>query len=218
MNAILLPALLCSLAPTPEPEPPGGGVYYNTPQAVFDASRKASEKGDYMTVVDCIAPEMRRDYAASLVVQALMLKGVGLAGGDKAARPIKAVLDRHGLTDKALSGISLGSGGAGPARKARAAIAKLIKKPKAFAAEMMAAQQKWARALDLPGGLPKSPNKLVGVKVEGKKASGLAVMELGDTRVEYKVGFVKGPAGWRMLPQLGPPGAPDEGPGAPPPG
>jgi hypothetical protein len=220
MNARLL-ALLLSLPlvalAAPSPEPPGSGKYYKTPQAVFDASGKAAEKKDYKTVIDCIAPESRKEMAAQLALQALALKGVPSPRSSKANKALTDVLDKHGLTEKAIKDIKVGHDTASM-RKARADLAKLIKKPEAFAVEMMAANAKAAEAMLPPGvTLPKVTMKLEGVKVEGKKATGTMVGEATGLKYRLKVGFVKGTNGWRMLPTLDTEGITVEGgPVAPP--
>jgi hypothetical protein len=212
MNASLL-ALMLPLtvaAPEPGPEPPGGGKYYKTPQAVFDASEKAVQKKDYKAVVACIAPEGRKELAAELAAQAVAVLGVKVAAGEKALKPMRAVLARHGLTAKAVSGITVYPADAASMQKARAALGKLIKKPEAFAVEMMAAQEKYGEAT----GTTTTPRStLESVKVEGKKASGtLLSAYCGAFRVKYQISFVKDPNGWRMLPVLSETALDTEGP------
>src|SRR5262249_1030393 len=183
--ALLLSLPLCALAAKPSAEPPGSGKYYKTPQAVFDASEKAASKKDYKTVIDCVAPEGRKELAADMAAQAIIMKTVEGPGVEKALKSIKAVMVKHGLTDKAVSSIKIEPVEVASLQKARAALGKLIKKPDAVAVEMMAAQARFGEGV--ARGLPKLTTKLLNVKVEGKKASGMMVVDYGGAQLRQKI-------------------------------
>lgn len=207
MNALLL--IVLPLAPEPSPEPPGGAGYCKDPQAVFEAYEKATQKRDYKTVIDCIAPAARKDYAAQIAVQALLLKGSRFANAEKAVKPMLEVMAKHGLTEKALADITVSSRDRETVKKAQAGLGKLIKRPEAFALEMLAAKGKMLKALSTGRvvrrpPMKRPPMKLEDVKVEWDKASGTMVIDLGGRQLKRQVDFLKGPNGWRMLPPTGP--------------
>ncbi len=202
---LLLLLSLAAPAPTASPEP---GVYYKSPQDVFDASQKAAEKKDFSAAIDCIAPEARREMAGMMAAMALMLKKlpVEIEQLKEMRKALGEVMDRHGLTDKATEGIG---GAAGPDggfkllgdARAREALGKLVKKPEPFLLDMLKAQDKASESLKglLPAGKP--VQKLSDVKITGDKATGVIKVTHGlGGEASQKVSFVKRSNGWRMIP------------------
>jgi hypothetical protein len=196
----MLYLLLVLAAPAPEPDPEPG-VYYKSPQAVFDASLKAAEKKDFKAAVECIAPEARREYAASMAASMLMLKNLPIDLPDLAdmRKALREVMDKHGLTEKATDGINVGTSPYGDA-KTREKLGKLIKKPEAFLLDILSAQDKAQKKLKILADLGKPVMKLTDLKVEGNKAKGVIVATLTGFETKLKVSFVKKANGWRMIP------------------
>ncbi len=189
MALTLLCSLLASAAPDAEP-----GAMFKTPQAVFTAMQKASAKKDFASAVACIAPTARKDVAAQLAAHALALRSSDNPAVVKAAKPMLDVLAKHGLTEKAT-----GRFDASDMAAARKKAAALIKKPDAFAADMMAAQDRMTAAVGL-GGAPLPKMKLAELKIDGARAGAVIVTEIGGAEVRQPIRFVRTPDGWRVLP------------------
>ena len=182
-------------APTPDPEPPPAGKFYKSPRAFFEASQAATKKKDYKALIDCVAPEARAEMAGQMAASMQMLKGIGLPGLADAGKAADAVMKKYGLEGKAV-----GIGNPADVVAAGKAYAKMIKKPEAFALEMLAAQEKMQEALKgVVPGFDAPTMSLKEAKVTGAKARGVIEVSIAGTATTYPLDFVKGPNGWRML-------------------
>jgi len=209
--AILCGLVLAQLAAAPpsrddvDPEPPYHTKRYSSPKACFDAYARASDKGDYKTAFDCLSPEAQKDTAAFTVFAMLALKDNNLPEEfRKAYKPVYDVMDKHGLTDKALKDFKGQGFAMKMPEKTRLGIRKLIKKPMALMLDMTAAQEKAQKE----GGLGqlvqqvKPKTTLTDLKTKGDKASGTIVVSYGGGEAKQSVEFVKLSVGWKMVPSL----------------
>jgi len=178
-------------------EPAPKEKQYKTPQAVFDAAMAAQERKDFKTAVACVAPEARKDLAASLALNALNIKQGNTKEVRKELKPLFDVLDKHGLTEKAVKDVQLGDDPK-TVEKSREKLKKLIKKPADFAVDYMTAQDK-VGAGERPG---ESKIKLTGVKINGDKATGTMSIDFGGSSdTILPVEFVKINGGWKFIPE-----------------
>jgi hypothetical protein len=180
MNRLLLTsgafAFLAALAaPRPEarsaPAPlPRGG--HATPQAVFEAARKARGAGDHKGLHDCLSPDASEALAGQLICIGCITAGfASLDNTGKLNAQLGAlgpVLTRHGVTQKDVAKASRdgplpnGNGNPGPKE-----LASLLKDRRGFVVEMLAAM---AKHHDLKG-LVLVGHRLENVRINGDKAS-----------------------------------------------
>lgn len=193
--AVLLALAVSAPGEDRNPEPPPAARVYKSPEAVYAASVAASEKKDAETAVHCIAPSAHADMAAYLAFQALIARKVA-DRKPKLFAGVLAVLDRHGLTEKATKDIS-----STDQKAAVKALAPLIKKPVEFAIEMSTAQHELATKLGAVKN-PKVIHKLTDLEIKGSKATARVIMTLGDKTFEQRMEFVKVGEGWKMVPSF----------------
>ena len=89
-------------------EPAPKEKLYKTPQAVFDAAMAAQARKDFKTAVACVAPEAQTEMAASFALNTLNIKEGNKDEIRKAFKLLFDVLDKHGLTEKAVKDVQLG--------------------------------------------------------------------------------------------------------------
>jgi hypothetical protein len=179
-------------------------IRYKTPQECFDASEEAGEKGDFKTAVACLSPGAQKDMAAGF---AIMLSGqrTGLAkatgkGAEearKALKPAFAVLDKHGVTEKAAKDLKE-SKNPKENEKARKAALDLIDDPVAFLIDLLEAMKK------LDGG-SKGKDRVTDVKITAETATGTSVSTSKGREKREPVTFVLLDGGWRLIPHMEPP-------------
>lgn len=194
---VLASLALPAFAQEADPEPPSRTTSYKTPQACFEASIKASQKKDFKTAVDCLAPSTHKDVAAQTALMMLGMKNLG-EEFSKTFKPVFEVMEKHGLTEKATKDIKTTD-----PKAAMKTLAGLIKKPTPFLVELMAAQDKAAAGLN--GGLGVIQNlkyKLADVKVKGDKATATLEMSFNGSDMKQPMEFVKFRGGWKMMPNL----------------
>lgn len=192
--AALLGFSFSALCEDKKPEPPPSAKVYKSPEAVYAASVAAGEKGDAEAAVHCVAPSAHADMAAFLAFNALSARRLS-EKQPKLFAGVLAVLDKHGLTEKATKEIS-----ATDQKAAVKALAPLIKKPTEFAIEMSTAQHEFAAKMG--GKKAKVTHKLTDLGIDGDKATAKAVMTMGDQTFEQPMKFVKVGKGWKMLPNF----------------
>jgi len=195
---------------------------YKTPEECFDAVVTAIGKRDAYLLIGAVTPKMQKEMAADLASQGVRMRAMAAGktprplekdskdGKDKddkdKARPDEKlakeykpffdVMDRHGLTEKALKDVEAKDFGLTP--KGRQEVLKLLDDPATFAADFMDAQGKAdPRPKDKDKDAPKP--KLVDLKVEGDKAT--AAVVLGDSKRKEAVAFEKVGGGWRIDPE-----------------
>jgi hypothetical protein len=112
---------------------------------------------------------------------------------------LAAVMEKHGLTAKAVEGIAIPEDSFMGDTKARLALGRLVKKPEGFTLDMMAAQEKAFVESKLPP-TPKPDERLADVKIDGDKARGTIIGKASDGETHMDVFFVKKSDGWRLIP------------------
>jgi len=180
---------------------------YKTPQEVFDAFTAAEQKRDAKAMVSLMAPVAHREFTAGFgfifAVTRNQLKEKKDKKSDeelKQSAPIFAVLDKHGLTEKAMKGVKF-SEDAKEVQKHNKAVLDAVKDQKAFLVDLLNA----LNVVD-PKKEDKSVDKLTELKVAGDKASGVVVTTYEDKKKKDKkspVAFVKVGEGWKIIPELG---------------
>jgi hypothetical protein len=178
-------------------EPAPKEKLYKTPQAVYDAAMAAHKRKDYKTAIACFAPEAQKDTAAAMALNALNVKAGNNEEIRKTFKPLFDVLDKHGLTEKAVKDVDLGEDPR-TVEKSREKLKKLIKKPAEFAVDYLKAQDKLG-AGDRPG---ETKSKLTDVKINGDKATGTVRIDFGgDREITQPVEFVKINGSWKLIPE-----------------
>jgi hypothetical protein len=183
----------------------------DSPQAVFETATSAQKKEDFKTYTACLSPEAQKQQAADLAFGALSQQQAAHGPmGEKYREQFKlilAVLDKHGLTYDVTKKFKTDLTDPKAIQQTRRELEGLIKDPGAFAADMMEA---YAKTQSLhQGKLPQIEYKLTDVKVQGDKATGVAVMTMEGKEQKQPVGFVKVGGSWKIAPEpeaLGPPG------------
>jgi hypothetical protein len=212
-GGLLLAALALLGAQKKEGKPP----VYKTPQDAFDAFVAADDKGDFQTLVGCLAPE-----AVKVLTLELILRGREMrddaegrspkekGGRDmsekeaKALKPVFDVMEKHGVTVKAAKDFAVNKGTKEERMKARRQLLALVKDQPRFCADYAAALRKsgkfsrFAPRKDL--GV-----KLAGLKIDGDKATGESVIierikDAGTLEWKRPIAFAKGDNGWRVVP------------------
>jgi hypothetical protein len=209
LAALLLAAVAASAAAQKDK-----AKVYKTPQECFDAGSAAFAKGDHKTWVGCLAPASQKELAAELGVKYALTRASleGLKDRDRAAavakahKPLFDVLDRHGLTAKALKGLEEGKDEK-QRQKARQAVLDLLKDAEAFLVDFY-------EAVDRLEGLSKEKDggteELTDVKIDGDKATATVVRTVkGDDKGKDVVSkesmrFVKVDGGWRLARRFAP--------------
>lgn len=170
---------------------------YKTPRAVFDAFLAATNKRDAAAFVSCLSPDGLKDMAGGRAVAGIGLR-LQAAKDEKAAKRLAglfAVLDRHGLTEKATRGITPGRTRKEHEKASEAAL-ELIKDPAAFLADLLVEDDKLSK-----GKGEKLEAKLTELKVDGDKARGIVVIKDPDRERKTPFEFVKVGDGWKLNPR-----------------
>jgi hypothetical protein len=151
--------------------PDSNATVHATPDAVFAAAKTALNKEDWKGFCQCLTPESRDGFAAGMAFAGIMMQGFASAGGadgEKDAKNIQAVMDKHGLTEEVMQKNMEGDS---PANQDEAAkrLLEPVKDRDAFVADIMAALS------NLKGNQKKSPIEkdatLKDVKVDGDSAT-----------------------------------------------
>ena len=179
----------------------GSGQGFATPEACYQAVKKAVEAKDWGGFYDCLTPESQEIVAGSMVLMGSMMKmmsGMAALGGPEAAAKaeketadLTAVLEKHGVTDTALEGFT-----PDPATmqqpEAIKKLADVVKDKRGFVVDMFAAMEKTAT------GGPNFDKKLAGelkdVKIDGDKATA----KVAGAEGEQELDFLKTADGWKL--------------------
>jgi hypothetical protein len=174
---------------------------YKTPQEVFDAFVAALNNSDERAIAACLSPAALDALASQYVARAFNKRFAydSEKGRDKDAlkyfKPYLDVMDKHGLTEKALKGVNTRGEGKEFEKAVKVGLS-LVKDKVAFIGDFEEAERK--QKGQPPREAPVKV-KLTDVKIEGKKATGTAVlMEEGkkEEKVPYK--FLKVGEGWTI--------------------
>jgi hypothetical protein len=172
---------------------------YKTPRAAFEAALAASKKGDVKGYMACLTPGSQRRMASGLALQSLGLRARAREDEDfhDRARPVLAVMSKHGITARATRDIRRPRD-AEEAAKARRTLAELIKKPAAFAVEYLNALKKAGLVKKLPPPMP--PGELRDVKIDGERATGSFILKIGDQQRIQTLRFARIEGSWKLIP------------------
>lgn len=170
---------------------------YDTPQAVFDAAKAASEKNDYKTVVGLMTSDTVDNMAAGMVMVGAMIKGFGeMEGADekgkKAAATVSKVFEKHGLTEDMMKEKEGEEPPENP-EDAKAEMLKMVKDRAGFAADMLAAMAESEGEAMLT-----ADAKLTDVKIDGDKATGKISMTKDGEEDSKPIEFRKEGGGWKI--------------------
>lgn len=180
---------------------------YKTPQDAFDAFAAADKKNDYKTVASIMTPQAVKDHAVDLALKMAPLrpdfedrKDKDLDALRKKFKPAFDIMDKHGLTRKALADVK-DSKDKKEMEKARKIVQPLLKDPEAFFVEFLTEFGK------IVGAEAKGTQKLTDLKIDGDKAKGTAVTttSMKDKKDKVKkepIEFVKIDGSWRIIPAL----------------
>jgi hypothetical protein len=204
---VLALALLAGAAPDPEdtdPEPAYRTKRYTSPRACFDAYAVAVAKKDYKTAYDCLTKDAQKDEAAARVYGMLHLRANTLGEFkellEKTLKPNFDVMEKHGLTDKALKEARIETGGLKMPEKTRVALRKFVRKPLALLLDLSDAGEKVAKQSGVA--IPGATVTLSGLKIMGNKATGTMTSQYAGHETKGTVEFVKLNVGWKMVPRL----------------
>lgn len=163
------------------------GGKFATPEACFEASKKALESKDWAGLYDCMTPEGKTKTIAILSIMA----GFSTMGDEAAAEEQKALLAKHKVKESEGT-IDLGD---------EAAMMKAIEESvadvpdkRAFVADLGAFVNKHATSMD-----SKKLSEIKNVKTDGDKATATIVtMQKDGSKKEDAVTFRKVDGSWLM--------------------
>ncbi|MEQ8209883.1 MAG: hypothetical protein RH917_08620 [Lacipirellulaceae bacterium] len=178
---------------------------HETPEATFEAAKKAMESEDYAALVGCFTPESQDFMVFGLTMAGTMAKAFASMGESFGAEPdadakaeleakfapLDKVLEKYGLTEDKLE--SQGLDAMQDPKAATQKIAALVDDKPAFVGEMMKALK---AASD---GKPQGPQqmfmaKLSDIKIDGDSASAMATVP--DSPRPRPIHFAKVDGGW----------------------
>jgi hypothetical protein len=180
---------------------------YKTPQEVFDAFVAAEQKGDFKTWVSLMAPKARKEAAGTIGVIIGADRALLEADKDEKAKefvklfkPVFDVLDKHGLTNKALKEVKK-SKDKKEMEKSRKIVTDALKDQDAFLVDVLTAMRKL-------GFDEKTKYELTDVKIDGDKAKGTVVKTTPTFSKDKKkekvkkepIEFVKSGGSWQIVP------------------
>ncbi len=176
-------------------------VNYDSPQAVFDAAKKAEASEDWKVFCQCLTPESQEAFSVETALDAVFLRSVvvGLSGllfaGEKEAErefaKVSEVLGKHGFDEKTLKGIEEDS--KSPEEEV-AAIGRKIKDKPAFISDMFAALSAMNGSEVIP--LLVGSAKLVGLNIDGDAATATVVQTIKGKDLKDRIAFKKVDSSW----------------------
>jgi hypothetical protein len=178
---------------------------HKTPEECFEAVLTAFDKEDFHLLLRCVTPAVQKRMAGRMAASGLQLREGGPEEIARKYKPAFAVLDKHGLTEKATR--DLDRERSGLTKKGRQAAVKLLADPAAFTADFLTAMHKIDPKL---GRKDEKKPKLVDVKIDGDKATAKLIEyhrskpkdkdkgELEERKIA--VTFEKINGGWRIDP------------------
>lgn len=169
-----------------------------TPEAAFAAAKTALGKEDWKGFCQVLTPESRDAFAGGMAFAGMMMQGFASAGGadgEKDAKNIQAVLDKHGLTEEVMKKNMEGDQPASQ-DEAMKKLLEPVKDRDAFVADIMAALD------NLKGNKKQTPMDkdatLKDLKVEEDSATATIEFEKEGKKVSEPVSFKKIDGGWRL--------------------
>lgn len=179
----------------------GGG--YDSPQAVWDAAKKAEKDKDGETFIKCFDADTQNILAAGMVFTGMF--ATSMSKFDKKAaekmKPVQDVMNKHGLTEDFLKKAQKDKPKGNTPEDLMKAMLKLtepIKDKAAFFVEM-------TKAMDAASDKKKQKDdhmiadaELKDVKIDGDKAKGKMVGKKGGEEKEQPIEFVKESGGWKI--------------------
>ncbi len=190
----------------------GGSAVYSTPQAAFDAAKRAAEKDDVRGFCGVLDDETRDTIAGGLLVNAAFFTrelGPKLAKTDDEKAQLKRVetiLARHGFTADALQAIVTKAKELQGKDSAEVLpeVVKWLKPARdrcALVADLLALGGKEKKASPLTD---VKNSRLDEVKVEGNVARGTVLIKRDDKENTEPIEFRKQGGGWRIHLDLAP--------------
>jgi hypothetical protein len=151
------------------------GEAQDSPKAVFQTARAAMKKGEVKAFMTYLTEDSRALMTGQLIMVGMAIRAdAALDPSGKAAelvKPVNEVFKKHGLTAEALAKITIPLDPAGQAN-ARREMARLVKSPSAFCADLLAAI---AKANSKSGPAVFGHADLTDVNIKGNKATGTLV-------------------------------------------
>lgn len=180
---------------------------YETPEAVFEAAKKAMESENYENLVSCFTPESQDYMVFGLTMAGTMAKAFAGLGESFGAEPdadakaeldakfaqLDQVMEKYGLTEEKLE--SQGLDAMQDPKAATQKIAALIDDKPAFVGEMFKALEA-ASDGEAQGPQQMFMAKLSEVKIEGDSASAMATVP--DSPRARPLYFAKVDGGWLL--------------------
>lgn len=181
----------------------GGGLFgpkvYSSPQEVFDAYHDAARRKDAKEVVNCLAPESRREMAAFLAGLAVLVREAPPrdAEEERLKKALAAALDRHGLTSEVVKGIpGMPLLGGKQTEEFNNALLGKVKDPEALLVDLMTASLE-NPLKDRKFAIPDAT--LSDVKIDGDRATGTWTVKGKFAQQSKQVEFVKIDGGWKYV-------------------
>jgi hypothetical protein len=183
---------------------------FATPKECFEAFDKAMTKRDARLMVGCMTPAAVKKLAIEMAVYGISLRAKAAALDKKdelvtMSKPFFDVLDRHGLTEKAIKGLKIKGYSS---KEDREAVLKLVKDVPAFAAEFKTVYDEF---FDPEDSKDQQKAKLADLKVDGDKATAIIVVtstikkkdkDKDETKEEkFPILFEKHNGGWLLDPE-----------------
>lgn len=202
LAAVVLLGMLAAYGPAGEQAPT-----YATPQAAFEAAKKAVEKKDYKAVVGTLTEENRDALAGAMVVMGSMVKQFGpkfaKTDEDKAKiQKIETLLEKHGVTAEiAKKAVDLGFGAKGKEpSELMPAIRKLgesVKDRAGLIVGMLALSDQDKKMTGNPFDDLKTA-QLKDVRIDGNTAKGMITTTKDGTEKTEPIEFRKEKDSWKI--------------------
>jgi hypothetical protein len=179
----------------------GKPAVYKTPEALMDAFESSQKKKEWKTFIECWAPKAQKRVTAFEVRYAVGRRRIAqeLEEARERGKPVFDILDKHGLTLEATKTVKADPILSDEIQKDLSKLVPLIKDPMALFVELNTAFDKlgWSSG---PKIHPSRMAKLIKVKINGDKATGVLGVTEGDRRYEVPFDFVKIDGSWRLPP------------------
>lgn len=181
---------------------------YRSPEAVFTAARKASEREDWRTFCGCLTPPSRDLLVSSMVHNVSRIASArsfaaasGLGAGqavDEKVQPILDVLQRHRLDDETVQRMAKElpwMPSASDAEKVDQALAP-IRDRNGFVADMIGAMK---QINNRPALTPiATQSELKEVTIDGDRATGMVVSMADGRENKESMEFLRSGGGWKI--------------------
>lgn len=182
-----------------------GSSQYATPEATFETAKSAVASEDYQAFCGCLTSEVRDEMAAGLVMVGGFMQMAGempMEGPDAekakdAAKKVKAIMEKHGLTEDSMAEISIDLNvSKEEQKKEMLKLVEPIEDRDAFVAELIPVLLETGEESD-PKPIEQDA-KLTDLKTEGDTATATVVQTREGKEKKGPIAFKKVDGEWKI--------------------